>query len=302
MNVPMPKTGEMTLTEAMKVYEQSYLGPRRLAERSRVEYRNDINDLIAFLHNKGVVQLGQVTTAHLKDYMANLEQRGYAVPTRRRKVLSVKAFFGFMREYTSLPHDPAFSLASPPIQLETPRVLDADEIKRLRAACKDEVRDTAIIELLLQTGIRLSELVGITAEDVHLPAAKGEMGSVHIAPEAGAIERTVPLNSKVSEALRAFMAIRPPTTEPGLFVTRRGTPLGARGFQALVDRYLRLAGIGNASVHTLRHTFAVNHLRRGSSLSTVQGSLGLKSLTALAVYNIPPDPQAFAQELETNAL
>ncbi|MBM3166650.1 MAG: hypothetical protein FJZ94_04305, partial [Chloroflexi bacterium] len=68
------------------------------------------------------------------------------------------------------------------------------------------------------------------------------------------------------------------------------------------DRYLRLAGIGNASVHTLRHTFAVNHLRRGSSLSTVQGSLGLKSLTALAVYNIPPDPQAFAQELEANAL
>jgi integrase/recombinase XerD len=302
MSSQIPRSGEITLTEAMQVYEQSYLGPRRLAERSRVEYRNDINDLIAFLHNRGVTKIGQATTEHLKEYMANLEQRGYAVPTRRRKVLSVKAFFSFMREYTSLPHDPAFSLASPPIQLETPRVLDADEIKRLRAACAEEVRDAAIIELLLQTGIRLSELVGINADDVHLSAAKGEMGSVHIAGEAGAVERTVPLNSKASEAMRAFLAIRPPTAERGLFVTRRGTPLGARGFQALVDRYLRLAGVGNASVHTLRHTFAVNHLRRGSSLSTIQGSLGLKSLTALAVYNIPPDPQAFAQELETNAL
>jgi len=302
MSSQIPRSGEITLTEAMQVYEQSYLGPRRLAERSRVEYRNDINDLIAFLHNKGVTKIGQATTEHLKEYMANLEQRGYAVPTRRRKVLSVKAFFSFMREYTSLPHDPAFSLASPPIQLETPRVLDADEIKRLRAACAEEVRDAAIIELLLQTGIRLSELVGINADDVHLSAAKGDMGSVHIAGEAGAVERTVPLNSKASEAMRAFLAIRPPTAERGLFVTRRGTSLGARGFQALVDRYLRLAGIGNASVHTLRHTFAVNHLRRGSSLSTIQGSLGLKSLTALAVYNIPPDPQAFAQELETNAL
>lgn len=302
MSSQIPRSGEITLTEAMQVYEQSYLGPRRLAERSRVEYRNDINDLIAFLHNKGVTKIGQATTEHLKEYMANLEQRGYAVPTRRRKVLSVKAFFSFMREYTSLPHDPAFSLASPPIQLETPRVLDADEINRLRAACAEEVRDAAIIELLLQTGIRLSELVGINADDVHLSAAKGEMGSVHIAGEAGAVERTVPLNSKASEAMRAFLAIRPPTAERGLFVTRRGTSLGARGFQALVDRYLRLAGIGNASVHTLRHTFAVNHLRRGSSLSTIQGSLGLKSLTALAVYNIPPDPQAFAQELETNAL
>jgi integrase/recombinase XerD len=302
MSSQIPRSGEITLTEAMQVYEQSYLGPRRLAERSRVEYRNDINDLIAFLHNRGVTKIGQATTEHLKEYMANLEQRGYAVPTRRRKVLSVKAFFSFMREYTSLPHDPAFSLASPPIQLETPRVLDADEIKRLRAACAEEVRDAAIIELLLQTGIRLSELVGINADDVHLSAAMGEMGSVHIAGEAGAVERTVPLNSKASEAMRAFLAIRPPTAERGLFVTRRGTPLGARGFQALVDRYLRLAGVGNASVHTLRHTFAVNHLRRGSSLSTIQGSLGLKSLTALAVYNIPPDPQAFAQELETNAL
>lgn len=296
--------GGLRFEKAIELFETIYMPSRNFTPQSRVAYKLDVKQLGNFLSERGVTKPQQVGLAHLQSFLAHLDDRQLTGVTRRRKTASVKALFNFLTTSGFLPHNPAKELVPPEREYKEPRFLTTQEYQALLRACAHETRDAAIIELLLQTGIRLSEAVRLTIYDISLPKnvrADGEtMGSISIKGK-GRKNRTLPLNYKACKALKAWLKVRPNMVDPALFITKFREPMGARAIQRLVAKYLKAAGIHDASVHTLRHSFATHHVAKGTDLKAVQDALGHESLDTTAVY-ITTAKAALKRYLHDNAL
>jgi len=183
-----------------------------------------------------------VTTPLLERYLADLDSRGYAGSTRRRKTSSIRSFFFFLYRHGYIENSIAERLIPPRTEQKQPRVLTENEYKRLLRACAHETRDAAIIEVLLQTGIRLSELTRLTLNDIELPARikrdPNTVGLLRVRGGKGRKDRTLPLNYKACKALRAYLKIRPRVEYDNLFISKFREPLGPRGVQKMAQKYL----------------------------------------------------------------
>jgi len=283
----MAPNGEVTLNQALTHYETVYMPARNYAAKTRVNYRNDIAGLIEFLQKNGSKNPEDVSLNALEAYMAELDRRGLTGSTRTRKTYAIKSFFAFLTQYRYTDNNVAKRLIPPKQERKEPRVLTEREYKALLRAVSHNTRDAAIIELLLQTGIRLSELSRLRLNDVDLPKRMSRdpdnLGVLYIKGKGGK-ERSIPLNYKACKALKAWLKIRPDVDHEGLFVTKFATPMGLRSFQYTVQKYLKEAGIKGASVHTLRHTFATHHVARGTDLRSVQAALGHADLKTTSIY------------------
>jgi site-specific recombinase XerD len=295
---------ELTFDKAMELFETVYMASRNLTDRTRAEYKRDVQQLVTFLEKRGVHRPQDVSLTHLQAFLAELDTQGLAGVTRRRKVSSIKAFFGFLTTSDLVPHNPTLQLVPPEREHKEPRFLTTQEYRALLRACAHETRDAAIIELVLQTGMRLSEVARLTVDDVELPARinrdAANTGSVFIQGK-GRKSRTLPLNYKACRALKAWLTIRPDIDDPALFVTKFRGPMGARTIQNIVKKYLDEAGIKNASVHTLRHTFATHHVAKGTDLRTVQETLGHADLKTTSIY-VSTAKEAMRRDLQDHAL
>lgn len=296
---------EITLREALNHYCQIYIPSRNFAERTRTEYLNDLKDLVGFFEQLGLIKVKQVNIPSLEQYLAELDRRGYAGSTRKRKYSSLRSLFRFLLSNSLIQEDISQHLPPPHYETKEPRVLSEIEYKQLLRACAYETRDAAIVELLLQTGIRLSELTRLTLDDVELPAQINHdptnIGIMRILGGKGRKDRTLPLNYKACKALKAYLNIRPKVEMQEIFINKFASPLGSRGVQLLVQKYLREAGIKGAHVHSLRHTFGTQHVAKGTSLRTIQEALGHKDLKTTSIY-ISLAREVMNKELQEHAL
>jgi site-specific recombinase XerD len=295
---------EKSLSEALREYELVFMPSRNWAAKTRVNYRNDIADLIRFLEMRGKTDPNRVDLQNLEAYMAELDRRGYTGTTRRRKTSSIKSFFGFLKQYGYITNNEAEGLVPPVREYKEPRVLTTKEYQALLRACSHDIRDAAIIELLLQTGIRLSELARLTLDDIDLPKRVSrdpkDTGTLFVHGK-GRKERTISLNYKACKALKAWLKVRPNVDLNSLFVSKFLEPMSPRAYEYIVKKYLKEAGIKGASVHTLRHTFATHHVAKGTSLRTVQEALGHADLKTTSVY-VQLAREAMNKELQEHAL
>jgi site-specific recombinase XerD len=293
-----------TVLEAVKLYELVYMPSRNFSAKTRINYRHDLTDLLDFLERRGVQHLDQVSPRNLEAYLADLDARGYAGTSRQRKVYAIKSFFGFLHDSRYLKEDVSHRLVPPKTEYKEPRVLTKREYMALTRACSDNPRDSAIVELLLQTGLRLAEVARLGLDDVELPVkitrSPDTMGRLHVLGK-GRKDRWIPLNYKVCRALKIWLKMRPEVDHDALFVSKHRQSLGARSIQHVVKKYLREAGIKGASVHTLRHTFATHHVAQGTSLRTVQEMLGHASLKTTSIY-VQLAQEVVRKELQEHAL
>ena len=297
---PLPKT----LEEALARYARVYMPSRNFSPKTRINYHNDLTDLIRFLAGHGIRRLDRVTKTHLEGYLAELDVRGYAGTSRKRKTYAIKSLFAFLCDAAYLPQDIAQRLVPPQVEHKEPRVLSKAEYLHLLRACTHHPRDAALLELLLQTGMRLSEAARLTQDDVELPAKIGRdpeaTGRVHVVGK-GRKERWIPLNYKACRALQTWLCVRPSAPIEALFVTKFRQPMGVRAIQHVVEKYLGEAGIRGASVHTLRHTFATHHVAQGTSLRSVQEILGHADLKTTSIY-VQLAQDTLRRELQDHAL
>jgi integrase/recombinase XerD len=128
----------------------------------------------------------------------------------------------------------------------------------------------------------------------------GFVGSVSILGK-GRKQRSVPLNYKASHAIKNYLAVRPTVDDTHLFLTKFRRGIGARGIEKLVTKHLNEAGIPNASVHSLRHTFATHTIKRGTKLEVVRQALGHESLETTSIY-VHLAQEMMDKELQENAL
>lgn len=276
-----------TLDQAVALFEVVGMPSRNLAARTRTEYGNDLRDLVRFLAGQGITKLADVALPHLEGYMAHLDRRGHKPATRNRKTHTIKTFFSFLERQGLVQNNPALRLIPPRNLKREPRFLTEEEYTRLLRACSHNVRDAAIIEVYLQTGMRLSELVNLKIEDLELPARisrdPDNMGQAHIRRKGGKLV-TIPLNYKACQVLATWLKARPTVEQPEVFISKFRTSLSGRAVQYVVAHYLKEARITGASVHTLRHTMATHHVARGTDLKTLQETLGHASLATTSIY------------------
>lgn len=285
---PMDINKQLGLLEALTFYQEHYLTARSLAPKTRIEYTNDLEDLLAYLQEQSAINRSdQVGREHLRHYLTLLATHGFRRSTRRRKVASIRSFFTFLEAQGVITISPARELIPPLREEDQPHSLTEAEEKRLSAVTRFESRDAAIIHLLLQTGITLSECVRLKTSDIVLPKevesdGKGAGGVTVLGRNH--TRRTLPLDRKTCDLLAVYFAVRPVVDVPHLFITKFDKGMGKRSIQYLVEKRLREARIDHASVHTLRHTFATRLIRSGAELTEAQRALGHASRKTTVIY------------------
>jgi integrase/recombinase XerD len=293
-----------TLREALALFEAVGMAERKLAPRTRREYHNDLSDLLRFLEKRGVVELGRVQLSNLSEYQAELVRRGQTPSSQQRKTYAIKTFFQFLSKQGVIEYDLSERLIPPVVERREPRVLTTEESTALRRACRGNVRDAAIIELYLATGMTLLELVRLRVSDVQLPKqlTKGseEQGTVHVRRRRGRVD-TLSLTYEASRALTAYLKKRPPVTTDRLFLSRFYTPYSVRAVQYMVGKYLERIGLSDATVRTLRHTMATHHIAKGIPLTALQETLGHAAPDTTAAY-IPLARKMQKKALQEHAL
>jgi integrase/recombinase XerD len=285
--------GETTLLQALEEFKTIYMPARNLAARTRIEYANDLKAFIDYLATLGITRAGELNTVHVDRYLARLDELGFSGSTRKRKAITFRSFLSFLFRNGYISHDISGMVILPFPEQSIPRILAQTEYKRLLEASENNVRDKAIITLLLQTGIRLSELTRLALPDIHLP------DSIEIVGIGSHRGRVIPLNSRACEALESYFSGRPVSNV--LFPSHVGKPMGNRGVEKIVMKYYKMANISRASVNSLRHTFIVQHLIKGTSLKTIQEVVGHSDIRTTEGY-IPLAKELSRKELEANTL
>ncbi len=281
--------GRRSLGDCFDRYVEWLATTRRFTERSKREYRDDVSGVVEYLQDRcHIATVTSVQRRHLAGYLAHCATAGHAASTRRRSVAAIRSFFSFLVQEGVMRHSPAEHLLPPERETRPPRVLAVEEYERLRRAAAGSPRDLALIETVLQTGLRLSEVSRIRVADVSLPSpvpdsASPGVGNVRVAGR-GSHARTVTLNTRACAALIDYLIEREEAGSPALFLTKFGHGIGPRGIENVVTKYCREAGIVGASVHTLRHTMAVQMLTRGATPAIVGKALGHETMETMAVY------------------
>jgi integrase/recombinase XerD len=208
-----------------------------------------------------------------------------------RWLVAVRGFFGWLAGDGAIAEDPSARLEAPKVWKTLPKVLDgADVVRLLEAPDRAKprgARDAAMLEVLYATGLRASELVGLTLGDLHLDA--GYLRCVG----KGSKERVVPMGAEAGAALTAYLAAGRPALLSGkrsetLFVGRGGRPLTRQGFWKALRSHARRADVrlpaGEVSPHKLRHSFATHLVEHGADLRAVQAMLGHADISTTQVY------------------
>ena len=292
------------LFESLLDYQGSYFRLRNYAETTRRGYLSDQLLFVRFLKTEyGVSRVSDVERRHVIDYLTQAERHGARGATIARKLAALRSFFGYLEEERRIASSPVRAIPPPKQESAQPRILSQVEYARLKEAAADDPRGRALIEVFLQTGIRLSEAARLRVEDVALPDGQDlpAIGSMQVWGK-GRKQRTITLNSKACEALSAYLATRSAVDRRApLFVSKYGTGLTPRSVQRIVARWADSAGISRATVHTLRHTFATHMVRKGTNLRVVQEALGHSSLQTTSRY-VSLARELMDEQLEANAL
>lgn len=265
---------------------------RGVSPNTLVAYRNDLNQLVAYLENKHPDDdfgWRDVNDEVMTAYLIRLHDQGYSDTTRARKVASAKSLFGYLLDESIIAKDPTENLSSPRVGRSLPEALTVDEVEELLGSISggdspDFMRDQGMLELLYASGLRVTELVSLNIEDVDL-----DKGSVRCYGK-GAKERVIPIHQNAVNVIKEYLEVARPRMSNqrsggSLFLNRRGERLTRQGFWLILKGHARRAGIKkNITPHTLRHSFATHLLRGGAPLRHVQELLGHASITTTQVY------------------
>jgi integrase/recombinase XerD len=260
---------------------KNYLTQNKRSASTIVAYGKDIEQLVSFLKELSKNHVHDVTKADLESFLAKMTKSGYTPKSISRKLNSTRTFYRFLKVNEYITDDPSLLVAHPKYQLAAPRILTPTEYRALRDAARSDTRMSAVIELLLQSGIRIGELAALKLSDI-------QKEGLHIAPQEKHEERIVILNKRAQESLNNYLKTRPDMpagrNSNHLFITKSGKPFLIRNIRTAVERYFRLAEIKNAKVNDLRHTFVAHHLKHGVSLTIISKALGHKRLSTTERY------------------
>ena len=267
---------QIRIKEAHDKFKQ-YLSENKHSTSTIVAYGKDIAQLVECLDELKKEHIHEISKEDIEAFLGKLSQSGYTPKSVSRKINSTRTFYRFLKVNEYVTDDPSLLVSHPKYELAPPRILTPTEYRALRDAARHDPRMFAVIELLLQTGIRIGELANLRLSDI-------QKDELVIRPYEKHPERRVPLNKSAKEALNRYLAIRPQVAEDRVFITKSGKPFLVRNIRTAVERYFRLGEIKDAKVNDLRHTFVAHHIKHGVSLVLLSKVLGHKRLSTTERY------------------
>ena len=264
---------------------------RNYSAHTILSYETDLMSLVQFLRNEKIESFDQVHKESLRAFIGFLLDEGFGRRSVARKIASLRSFFKYLRGHKIVEGNPALVLITPKVGKRLPVFLDELSMRRLLLssdqAGPNKNRDLAIMELFYSTGIRLSELIDLTLNDL-----KQEEGLIKVKGK-GRKERFVPVGKKALSVINEYLATRRDLlleahrthNERSLFVTGKGRKLYPQAVGRIVRKYIgAVSEIEKKSPHVLRHTFATHLLNRGADIRAVKELLGHESLSTTQVY------------------
>ena len=258
-----------------------------LSANTLAAYRTDLLAFQIWLAKKGLT-LEQVTRADLLAYLAANVRSGLSARSSARHLSTLRRFYRYLLIQGRTQADPTADVRSPVIGRPLPKNISEQGVEKLLSTPPRDTalgsRDRAMLETMYASGLRVSELVGLTLNELDLTT-----GLVRVVGKGGR-ERIVPLGEEASESLREYLGqarsdILKAQLTDAVFVTRRGGPMTRQAFWQLIKRYAQQAGIGaEFSPHSLRHAFATHLLNHGADLRSVQMLLGHTDLSTTQIY------------------
>ncbi len=268
----------------------TYLTVNKGLSRNTLEsYSRDVSSFIKFIEKLNVIRPHDVKEFHVAEFLSELQKRKLSIKTINRHIVSTRQFFKYLISNEIVSNDPFANVNTPKLNKSIPDVLSIEQVEKLLSMpeVKDtanSVRDTAMLEVLYSTGVRVSELISIELNRVNM-----DHGYIIVLGK-GDKERIIPLGKVSLEKIKNYLIdsrskLLREKVSKFLFVTRRGTKMTRQGFWKLIKQYTLMAGINSKiTPHTLRHSFATHLLERGADLRVIQVMLGHSDISTTQIY------------------
>ena len=263
------------------------------SDNTLAAYQNDLTQLTSFIEEDATERgltpsWADFSRQGMLSYLLNLKERNYAATTIARKIAAAKSFFSFMVAEGQLKSNPTENVGSPNVGRPLPKPISVSQVRRLleeptKLSTPDGKRDTAMLQLLYASGMRVSELISLNLDDVMDDGYVRCFGKGHK-------ERIIPIHQRAASAVEEYVGEGRPhlarnTEEKALFLNRRGERLTRQGFWQILKGYAKAAELDEViSPHTLRHSFATHMLSGGADLRSVQELLGHANISTTQVY------------------
>lgn len=266
----------------------------RYSENTIAAYRNDLNQFLEYVEAHFGSKLntwGDVTAGSVEAYLAFMKhkEQPYASSTIARKVAAIKSFFNYLTAQEIVDENPTLEIDSPKVKKRLPQTLSFAEVERLLEApmsnnSPKSLRDLTLLNILYETGMRVTEVVSIQMSDLSLDR------SILSSPTRQGDAREIPIEDNTKTLLIEYLAEGRPQLakdkiEGALFLNHRGEKLTRQGLWLIIKGYARQAGLNTeVTPHTLRHSFAVHRLSKGSKLEDIQRLLGHANISTTQIY------------------
>jgi site-specific recombinase XerD len=274
----------ITTTQSRELFLRA-LQEQNYSPKTLRAYGDDLQQFLAWVE-KNRVDFDVPTRfsrGDIEGFMQYLAAKRLTGVTRVRKLAAIRKFFAFLEENSILAANPAHTVKGARREEKEPNILYKEQYKALLYEASDNIRDYAIIQTFLQTGIRLSELANVHVDDLDL-----EHRILTVRQGKGKKDRQIPLVEDAVKALRNYLRYRNTeliVDDEILFLAKNGTSLNVSTVKYTVAKYVKKAGIRKkVSVHTLRHTFGAHKADKNMSLATLQELMGHKKKETTLKY------------------
>lgn len=251
----------------------AYLKSQGKSEFTIVAYKKDLEQFVGYLTGKEKGDIREVKKDDIDGFINKLLTENYTKKSASRKLNSIRTFFRYLKNEGVLEQNPSLDVTHPKYTQSPPRIFSKLEYRALRDLAKEDARTYALVETLLQTGIKIGELAGLEVLDV-------KDNTLNIRQYGKTLTREVPLNKAVKKAIDEYIKIRGTNGNSHLFITRTGHPLLIRNIRQIITRCFREVEIENATVNDLRNTFIAYQLINGASVEYIAKIVGHRRLSS----------------------
>ena len=267
-------------------YIQFLLEKKRSPYNTRMSYERDLRQFREFLEDRGHQSLSMVKADDVKAYLKFQQENGMAASSISRGLAAIRSFFKYCLYNRLVSADPSMMITPPKQERKTPEILSLDEVNKLLEQPKlhnlKGKRDRAMLETLYATGIRVSELVSLSVDNVNVVKKTFSISDRKT--------RNLPVSDKAMTALTEYIQTAriqmiKARNEKILFVNCSGAPMTRQGFWKIVKEYAKAADVArDISPHMLRHSFAAHQLASGADLHRLKELMGHADIAATQIY------------------
>lgn len=287
MSQKKKRKGKILMIQYLDEYIFFMTDQKHKAENTIQSYRRDISQYITYITKNGIKSFNDTDRETVRAYVLSLKSSGKAPSTVSRVITSIRSFYIYLIQKGAAKCDPTIDLEAPHVDKKPPKVLSASQVERLLSQpnvkeCKGS-RDSAMLEVLYATGIRVSELINLNVSDVNLDVR-------FVRCFNGKRERIIPFGKKAALSLSKYLEFSRPllvhsNDEEALFVNCSGMRISRQGFWKVIKQYQKSAGIlDEITPHSLRHSFAAHLLENGADLKSIQEMMGHADISSTQVY------------------